>query len=75
MEKNKPNEKKEKKTSNNSQGRDAILKEQILNSSEKKMGMGLKPGPIQSTAQVRRGSRKKAGKTEIQTINTPSKKK
>ena len=61
--------------------RDVILKEKILNSSEKKMKLGMEPGPIKSTAEIRRGtrrrkeSRKKPEPKSAQPINTSSKNK
>lgn len=39
--------------------RDTELKEEVLNSSDKRMALGEKPGPIKSTAEVRRTAKKK----------------
>jgi hypothetical protein len=41
--------------------RDAMLKTEILNSSDKRMAAGEKPGPVKTTAEIRRGKRKKRG--------------
>lgn len=51
--------------------RDTVLKEKILNSSEKRMRIGQEPGPIKSTAEIRRGTKKKPG--EKKDINTEKK--
>lgn len=45
--------------------RDAVLKTEILNSSDKRMSNGEKPGPIKSTAEIRRGQRKKRSQKTI----------
>lgn len=52
--------------------RDTVVKTEILNSSEKKMKNGEKPGSIQSTAEVRRTARKRPA--EKPTESKPGKK-
>jgi hypothetical protein len=55
--------------------RDIVLKEEVLNSSDKRMASGQEPGPIKSTAEVRRNAaRKKSTPIKAEPSTTKNKK-
>ena len=53
--------------------RDTALKEEILNSSDKRMATGEKPGPIKSKVEIRRGTKKQ--KANLISAEAPKEKK